>query len=398
MKTKFILAFFLFTSLIFAQDEMVINSFKENAQREPILKKYHLGDFNIDGLVAVWKSENQVDSISEGDLYFRILNSDMQLFGDEILINEITAGNQQHPQAASDEFGRFIVVWSSFNPAEPEKFYDIKAKLYFDNAELSGEITVNTNTENSQIRPQIDVFNKGEDLEFIVVWESWFQDGSERGVYAQRFNHLMEKIGDEFLVNTTTQYSQSRPVVKYFDDGRFIIVWESWNESEKGYNLFGKIYDADGNVIKDEFMINTYTDNYQWFSDISIASDNTFDVVWCSWEQDGYDGGIYLRSFDESYNPVGEEMLVNSSTEFYQWLPKIERFEDDRKVIVWSSWNIDGSREGVYYKVLDKKNRVISLEKRINSYTDSYQWEPSIVTSKNNEYYCCMVKLGRIFY
>ncbi len=216
-----------------------------------------MGDFNTDGLVAVWKSENQVDSISEGDLYFKLLKSDMQLFGDEILINEITIGNQQHPQMASNERGFFVVVWSSFNPAEPEKFYDIKAKQYFDNAEMSGEITVNTNTKHSQIRPQIDIVQKGEYFEFILVWESWFQDGSERGVYAQRFNHVMEKIGDEFLVNTTTEYSQSRPVVKYFDDGRFIIVWESWNESEKGYNLFGKIYDADGNVIKDEFMINT---------------------------------------------------------------------------------------------------------------------------------------------
>lgn len=386
MNIKIILLLIFTVTANFSQTEIVINSITDNAQREPIIEKYATEDIMTDALVAVWKSENQVDPFSEGDIYLRLLNSDMQPSENEILVNELTSGNQQNPQAASDKLGHFIVVWSSFNPAEPEKFYDIKAKLYFDNAELSGEITVNTNTENSQVRPQIDIINKGNNLEFIVVWDSWFQDGSERGVYAQRFNHLMEKIGDEFLVNTTTEFSQCRPVVKYFNDGRFIIVWESWNESEKGYNIFGKIYDADGNVIKDEFMVNSYTNNYQWFGDISIASDNMFDIVWCSWEQDGYDGGIYLRSFNESYNPVGDEILVNSSTEFYQWLPKIKRFEDDRKVIIWSSWNIDGSREGVYYKIMDKQNRVISLEQRINSYTDSYQWEPSIVTTKNNEF------------
>lgn len=386
MNIKIILLLIFTVTANFSQTEIVINSITDNAQREPIIEKYATEDIMTDALVAVWKSENQVDPFSEGDIYLRLLNSDLQLSENEILVNELTSGNQQNPQVASDKLGHFIVVWSSFNPAEPEKFYDIKAKLYFDNAELSGEITVNTNTENSQVRPQIDIINKGNNLEFIVVWDSWFQDGSERGVYAQRFNHLMEKIGDEFLVNTTTEFSQCRPVVKYFNDGRFIIVWESWNESEKGYNIFGKIYDADGNVIKDEFMVNSYTNNYQWFGDISIVSDNTFDIVWCSWEQDGYDGGIYLRSFNESYNPVGDEILVNSSTEFYQWLPKIKRFEDDRKVIIWSSWNIDGSREGVYYKIMDKQNRVISLEQRINSYTDSYQWEPSIVTTKNNEF------------
>ncbi|MCB0748628.1 MAG: T9SS type A sorting domain-containing protein, partial [Ignavibacteriae bacterium] len=213
----------------------------------------------------------------------------------------------------------------------------------------------------------------------------WFQDGSDRGIYAQRFNYLMEKIGSEFLVNTTTQFSQAKPVVKYYNDGRFIITWESWNEAEKGYNLFAKVYDKDGNVLKDEFLINSYTDNYQWFADISISSKNIIDLVWCSWEQDGYDGGIYLRSFDENYNPIGEEILVNSSTEFYQWLPKIKRFEDDKKVIVWSSWNLDGSREGVYYKIFNDQNKPITLDARLNETTESYQWEPNIITLPTNE-------------
>jgi hypothetical protein len=232
--------------------------------------------------------------------------------------------------------------------------------------------------------------------EFIVVWDSWFQDGSDRGIYAQMFDEQGNKKGSEFLVNNETQYSQSRPVVKYFNDDRSIIAWESWNESEKGYNLFAKVFDSNGNVLKEEFMLNSYTDNYQWFCDISIYDDNSFDAVWCSWEQDGYDGGIYLRSFDESFNPKSEEILVNSSTEFYQWLPKIEKFGENKKIVIWSSWNIDGSREGVYYKILNKNNKVIALETRVNEYTESYQWEPDIISIPNDEFAIVWASWGEL--
>ncbi|MCB9220051.1 MAG: T9SS type A sorting domain-containing protein [Ignavibacteriales bacterium] len=370
----------LFSCLsVFAQNEITINSFTKNAQREPIITRLDI----TDEIVIVWKSENQVDSASAGDIYMQFLDKNMQPFRGEILVNDSTIGDQKNPQIASNKNGDFIIVWSSFENNNSQNIYDIKAKFFpIEQSFISDEFIVNSYRINSQIKPQVAI---NDNREFIIVWESWFQDGSDRGIYAQRFNYLMEKIGSEFLVNTTTQFSQAKPVVKYYNDGRFIITWESWNEAEKGYNLFAKVYDKDGNVLKDEFLINSYTDNYQWFADISISSKNIIDLVWCSWEQDGYDGGIYLRSFDENYNPIGEEILVNSSTEFYQWLPKIKRFEDDKKVIVWSSWNLDGSREGVYYKIFNDQNKPITLDARLNETTESYQWEPNIITLPTNE-------------
>ena len=47
----------------------------------------------------------------------------------------------------------------------------------------------------------------------MVVWNSQDQDGSDIGVFGQRFNADGEAVGDEFQVNTTTDNRQYRPTV-----------------------------------------------------------------------------------------------------------------------------------------------------------------------------------------
>jgi hypothetical protein len=95
------------------------------------------------------------------------------------------------------------------------------------------------------------------DGSFVVVWESWNQDGSNKGVYAQRFDNNAQKIGGEILVNSTTQFSQGRPVIEHFADGKFLVVWESWKQDASnppGYGVYGKIFEANGTIVVDEFF------------------------------------------------------------------------------------------------------------------------------------------------
>lgn len=362
-----------------AQTEIVVNTFTENSQIEPAIAKIDAQE----NIAVAWVSNNQADSNSESDIYMQMMSPDLSAIGDELLVNEITSGIQDKPQIASNKDGDFVIVWSSFDRNYPDEFFDVKGRIFNKQGAVTEEFIVNTFQNNTQTRPEVAMDLEGN---FIVVWESWYQDGSERGVYAQKFNSEGIKEGTEFLVNTTTMFSQCKPTISFFNNGSFIIVWETWLESERGYNLFAKIYDKQGNIVKDEFQINSYTDNYQWYSDVTTYSDNSFDIVWCSWEQDGYDGGIYLKSYDSLSIPSSDEILINSSTKYYQWLPKIEKFEDERKVIIWSSLNLDGSMEGVYYKIYDKVNNELSLETKLNEYNESYQWQPSIISLSTNEF------------
>ncbi|MGE3804412.1 MAG: hypothetical protein AB7K24_07050, partial [Gemmataceae bacterium] len=87
---------------------------------------------------------------------------------------------------------------------------------------LAQEALVNTYTTNIQENADIDRANDGS---FVVVWQSQGQDGSGWGIYGQRYDAAGNKVGNEFLVNTTTAGDQLDPAVAVDADGDFVVVW-----------------------------------------------------------------------------------------------------------------------------------------------------------------------------
>jgi hypothetical protein len=74
---------------------------------------------------------------------------------------------------------------------------------------------------------------------FIVTWKSINQDGSEDGVYGQRFTAAGVRRFAEFRANEHTQLDQDLPAVARWGNG-FVIVWESEGQDAGGAGVFGK--------------------------------------------------------------------------------------------------------------------------------------------------------------
>jgi hypothetical protein len=368
---------FLFYQSSFGQNEFLVNTFLDSTQRDPHIEKDGNGNYCI-----VWNSDFQFSSTSQGDIYFQLFNSNDVKIGTEQIVNTTTSGDQEKPALAMNSLGTFVIAWASYT--DFNSIYDVKARLYKNNSPVGSEISVNTTINYSQTNPEVAIDNNGN---FIVVWESWYQDGSDRGLFAQRFDSNGNKVGTEFSINSTTAYSQSRPVVKYFYDGRFIVIWESWRQditTVGGYGVFGRIFNNNGTPVSGEFQINTVTTDYQWYGDIEIFNDNSFVVVWCSWEQDGHDGGIYYQRFNANGQKVGGEILVNKTTNEYQWLPRVHKLTEKKLAFVWSSWKQDGSRDGIYTTFFDEFDRRITFETQVNQFTNQFQWEPDFIIKDSN--------------
>jgi hypothetical protein len=377
-KTWILLSVCLTALNLLANDEILVNTYQDSTQRDP-----HIARDNSGNYVIVWNSEEQAGAASQGDIYMQLFDSDDQRIGSEQRVNTITQGDQEKPAVAMTENGDFVVVWASMTNID--SVYDIKARLYRNNMPLSPEFIVNSTYQHSQTRPDVDMDKQGN---FVVVWDSWFQDGSDRGVFAQIFDADGNKSGPEFQVNTETAYSQSRPAVRFLEDGRFLVTWESWNqdsENPSGYGIFGQIFSNDGQKEGVEFQINTAVQNYQWFSSIEAFPDTSFFVAWCSWEQDGDDGGIYMQRFDKSGEKIGAERRVNYQTIYYQWLPRVKYLTDNKFAVIWSSWKQDGSREGIIVRFFDDENHTASLDIVVNAYKTGYQWEPDAIKISDNE-------------
>src|SRR5688572_28382524 len=85
---------------------------------------------------------------------------------------------------------------------------------------VGDEVQVNTYTEWNQWSPAVATDADGD---FVVVWESMLQDGSEWGIYGRRFNALGEPQGAEFQVPTETGLAQTSPDVAMDASGNFIV-------------------------------------------------------------------------------------------------------------------------------------------------------------------------------
>ena len=343
-------------------EEILINSNLTGNQRDPNIAYNSLGDF-----VIVWKSELSFNGQSE--IRLRSYNNNINPITEEIAVSQQNEINES-PRVAMNEENNIIVVWASL-----ENDFDIKGRLFFNSSTNSEEFFINSTIEHAQTNPDVAIWENGD---FFVVWESWYQDGSDRGIYGRKFYANGLPATDEILINSNTVYSQAKPSISIMPNNSFVVTWESWGQDQNNsYGIYGQVFSSQIVPIGTEFQVNTYTENNQWFSDVVTTSDNGFIVVWCSWEQDGNDGGIYAQRFDNNGLKIASEVLINTTSSFYQWLPKISRLSNDGYAIVWSSWKQDGNREGVYIKFFDDDFNIVSFESKVNETTMGFQWEPS---------------------
>lgn len=382
---QIILFLLVLNFILLAQNEILINTNQLYSQRDPQIARDVNGNF-----VVVYDSENP---ISKSDIYLQRFNYNYEKIGNETIVNNIVENEQERPSMAMNSNGDFVIAWASHS-SDMNSIFDIKAKIYKNNSPVGEEFLVNTTTNLSQTKPRIAINNAGK---FIIVWESWTTN-SDRDIFMQMFDENGNKLGGEIRVNKTIAYSQARPDVEILDNGNIVVTWESWKQivtTSRGYDLFASIYDENGNLLVEEFQINTYTNDYQWYSNIESLGNGEFIVVWCSWEQDGYDGGIYLQKFDRFGNKLGEEKLINTSYVNYQWLPKIHKMQNGNIAVVWSSWKQDGDREGVFCQILDSELNKISFESIVNEYTNSYQWEPDFIVTNSDELFVVWSSWGQ---
>ncbi|MCB1658232.1 MAG: hypothetical protein KDI39_08405 [Pseudomonadales bacterium] len=240
----------------------------------------------------------------------------------------------------------------------------------------STEFRVNTYTTGSQWYPTTTTLSDGG---FIVAWASKDQDGSDYGIYGQRYNSSGVVVGNEFQINTYTIGSQSSPDVAALNDGGFIVTWTSDGQDGSLYGVYGQRYNSSGGVVGDEFQINTYTAGHQWSSDVASLSDGGFVVTWMSYAQDGSSYGVYGQRYNSNGDVVGSEFQINTYTEGLQYVPKVTGLNDGGFVAVWWSMGQDGSQGGgVYGQRYNSNGDVVGNEFQINTYTENTQDYPEI--------------------
>jgi hypothetical protein len=107
-----------------------------------------------------------------------------------------------------------------------------------------GEFQANTRKSNKQENPAIAMDAEGN---FVVVWNSYLQDGSSNGIFGQRFDSNCNPAGDEFQINTETSGNQREPAVAMDAEGNFVVTWYGPGEDKE--DIFARRFNSNGQPL-----------------------------------------------------------------------------------------------------------------------------------------------------
>ena len=346
----------------FAGGEFQVNTYTYDLQRDGAVASDGAGNF-----VVVWEGGYSQDGSGIG-VFGQRFDATGAPVGAEFQVNTYTDERQQDAAVAADTAGDFVVAWESrFLPGDNN--YGIAARRFdATGAALGTQFQVNTYTTTQQFDPAIAADGAGN---FVVVWTGYQDYGSSKGIFAQRFSNAGAALGGEFRVNTFTTGAQAYPAVAADGAGNFLVVWQSLFQDGNGRGIFGQRYNSAGVAAGGEFQVNTYTTGDQVYP--SVAADGTGDMV-VVWNR--YGEGVYGQRYDASGLPLGGEFQANTNTTNFAQYPAVGADSSGNFVVTWESG--DPSGRGVFGRLFDGAGNAVGGEFRINTYTEYHQENPAV--------------------
>jgi len=352
--------------------EFQVNVYTTNSQYLPAVASDANGNF-----VVVWNSFGGQDGHVQG-IFGRRFDSAGTPLGGEFQVNNYTTGIQHNQSVSSDANGNVIIVWDS----QQDSGVGIFARRYdpAGNPLGSGEFRVNSYTTSLQQRPKAAIAGNGS---FIVVWESYLQDGNSYGIFGRRYDSSGLPLGPDFQVNTYTTSQQYKSAVAADSAGNFIVVWSGQDAAPRG--VIAQRYDASGARIGSEFVVNTYTTSSQYRPSVAMAPDGRFMVVWETFGQDGSSWGVAGRRFDASGVAQGADFLVNTYTTGDNRNPAVAADAAGNFVVTWNSPNEDGNALGIFGRRYDVAGSP-DPPFRVNTYTTGDQFASAVGAASNGDF------------
>ncbi len=252
--------------------------------------------------------------------------------GDEFQINTFTAGQQQNPCVAALSDGGFVVVWQSFG--QDGDSYGVYGQRY-DAAgnPVGNEFQVNTYSTDDQETPSVTALLDGG---FVVTWHSFGQDGSSDGVYGQRCDAMGNKAGGEFRVNTFKAGYQVESSVVGLLNGGFVVTWASNGQDPLHFHIYGQLYNAVGGTVGSEFWIDTAEANIgsSFFPQVAALLGGGFMVAWQkTYSQSNTD--VYGQRYDVAGGAVGGRFRVNPLATSHHVIHSAAALSDGGFVVTW---------------------------------------------------------------
>jgi Ca2+-binding RTX toxin-like protein len=290
--------------------------------------------------LVVWTDLSKTGGDTSGSaLRGQVFNADGSKAGGEMLINSVTAGNQDTAALVALPDGRFLTTWQTTGSPADTQESGIAAAI----SGVGGEFLVNTTTTNSQGAPSAAAFGNGQ---FVVCWTDF--SGNDPDIRAQIFTAGGTKSGAEFVVNSTTAESQVGSAVAVLSNGNFVVAWNDHSESGADMSsaaIRARLFTSAGVPLAQDFVVNTTTESYQQAPQVTALTGGRFVVTWTDASQVGADlSGTAVRAqiFNQDGSRAGTEFVVNTAAIGREPNATLAALPDGGFVVVWQ-WSDESS-------------------------------------------------------
>jgi len=343
--------------------EVQVNSYVTGDQQDPKITALTGG-----GWVVTWISAGQ-DGDSWGT-YQQAYNADGSALGDEVRVNSYVTGDQVYQQITALAGGGWVVTWES-NGQDGDGRGIYQQAYNADGSVLGGEVRVNSYVTHDQGFPKITALADGG---WVVTWESGGQDGSGYGVYQQAYNADGSVHGGEVQVNSYVTDYQDTPKITALADGGWVVVWDSYGQDGDGWGTYQQAYNADGSARGGEVQVNSEGFDDQIAAQITALAGGGWVVTWQSHRHDGDSWGVYQQAYNADGSALGDVVQVNSYVTGDQADPQITALSGGGWVVAWTSVGQDGpDSSGVYQQAYNADGSALGSEIQVNSYVTAGQ-------------------------
>jgi Dockerin type I domain len=324
--------------------------------------------------IVTWEADG-VDGSGYAVLARRYSNAGVALSSD-IQVNTYTTGSQQNPAVAADSAGNFVIVWGSASVQDGSREGVYMRRYNSSGNPLSGEIQVNQFTLDIQGNPSVAMDGNGD---FVVAWESNYQDGDGYAIYARKYSSAGVPITNEFQVNQSTLGDQQNATVAIDTAGDFVVAWQG--PDPNGYGVYARRYGSSGLPLGGEFRVNQETIDDQTKPVVAMDAAGDFGVAWQSRAQDGGTTGVYARQYNSAGVAQAGEFRVNSYVTGVQDSPSVASNAAGDLTVTWRSVGQDGDSGGVFGQRVSSSGQFLGSEFQINSTTAGNQTDPAVASN-----------------
>ena len=146
---------------------------------------------------------------------------------------------------------------------------------------------------------------------FVVVFNSFGQDGDANGLFQQVFDSTGAKVGSESQVNTTTPNLQFVDETVALKDGGYVTAWWDLAPSFNDWRIRAQRYDASGHKVGGEVQIGVATNLALAPPTITALADGGYVVAYKGFDQ-FFSSNNCLQQFDIDGNAVGPEIILST--------------------------------------------------------------------------------------